>query len=167
MNLRATSLQVLDQLKDLLGQIRPDDYSKQIPIMKASVSQHVRHILEFYICLFQGLEKGSVNYDLRQRDERIERDKDFTFEIIRELEEKILHKNDNRDLVLTIRYGYDMATDVILNTNFEREIAYNIEHAIHHLAIIKPIIANHFQYIHLPDHFGIASSTIRHQNENH
>lgn len=166
MNLRTTTVLVLDQLKDMLEQIRPEDYSMQIPTLKASVSQHVRHILEFYICLFQGLEAGFINYDLRQRDERIESNIGFTIDLIKELQEKILQKQNNRDLVLTLRYGYDSASDVILNTNFKRELAYNIEHSIHHLAIIKPIITKHFQYIHLPDYFGIASSTIRHQNEN-
>lgn len=167
MNLRTTSVQVLDQLKDLILQIQPEDYSKQVPLLNASVSQHVRHILEFYICLFQGLDTGIINYDLRQRDERIERDTDFTLDLINQLQEKLLHKNNNQDLVLTLRYGYDSASDMMLNTNFEREIAYNIEHTIHHLAIIKPMITKNFQYIQLPDHFGIASSTVRHRNENH
>ncbi len=33
-------------------------------------------------------------------------------------------------------------------TNFEREMVYNIEHAIHHMAIIR--IALQHEYIHIP-----------------
>jgi hypothetical protein len=43
----------------------------------------------------------------------------------------------------------------------ERELAYNIEHTIHHMAIIKQSIIEHFTYIDLPEYFGVASSTVR------
>ena len=47
-------------------------------------------------------------------------------------------------------------------TNEERELVYNIEHAIHHMAIIRIGIENDFPHAHLPDKFGFAYSTIKH-----
>jgi len=49
-----------------------------------------------------------------------------------------------------------------IKTNALRELAYNIEHAIHHMAIIKIGINEVSPYILLPSAFGVASSTIRH-----
>jgi hypothetical protein len=167
MDLKITAKLVLDQLVIVLEQMKADHYALNIQILNASVSQHVRHILEFYICLFDGLQSGIINYDKRKRDPRIENDKAFTLELINEIKENINNQTLNDDLSLELKYGEEAEDIIPLSTNFYRELAYNIEHTIHHLAIIKPTIIEHFNYISLPEHFGIASSTVRFVNQKH
>ena len=167
MNLKIASKQVLDHLMIVIDQIKTEDYVLNISSLNASISQHTRHILEFYICLFNGLETGVVNYDNRERDPRIENDKQFTLGLIKQLKEKINSIENNYDLLLNVKYGDTSEANIQLNTNFFRELVYNIEHTIHHLAIIKQSIIEYFGYIALPDHFGIASSTIRYTNQKH
>ena len=89
MDLKITAKLVLDQLDAVLCQISAEHYSLNISSLNASVSQHIRHILEFYVCLYEGLKTGVVNYDNRKRDLRIENDRLFTQKLIRELKEKI------------------------------------------------------------------------------
>jgi len=165
MNLKVASKLVLDHLIVMMNQIKTEDYILNISSLNASVGQHIRHILEFYICLFQGLETGIVNYDNRKRDPRIENDLQFTKDLIGRLKEKINSIEENCDLQLQIKYGDASEMDIQLNSNFFRELAYNVEHTIHHLAIIKHFIIEDFDYIVLPDHFGIASSTVRYTNQ--
>jgi len=165
MDLKITAKLVLDQLDAVLCQISAEHYALNISSLNASVSQHIRHILEFYVCLFEGLKIGVVNYDNRERDPRIENDKLFTLELIKELKEKINNQVDNNNLILELKYGGISENNISLSTNYYRELAYNIEHTIHHLAIIKQSIINHFNYIELPNHFGIASSTVRYVNQ--
>ena len=165
MDLTITAKLVLDQLVILLDQMEDEDYAINIPALNASVSQHVRHILEFYICLFEGLKTGMINYDSRKRDPRIEKDKYFTLELIIEIKEKINNQVANNDLILELKYGEESEGNISLSTNFYREIAYNIEHTIHHLAIIKQSIIDQFKYVVLPNNFGIASSTVRYVNQ--
>jgi len=168
MDLKITAKLVLDQLVVVLDQIKADHYAMNIQILNASVSQHVRHILEFYICLFDGLQSGMINYDKRKRDPRIENDKAFTLELINEIKENISNRTVNDDLSLELKYGEEESEDSIrLSTNYYRELAYNIEHTIHHLAIIKQTIIEHFNYVELPENFGIASSTVRFVNQKH
>lgn len=167
MDLKITAKLVLDQLVVVLEQMKADHYALNIQILNASVSQHVRHILEFYICLFDGLQSGIINYDKRKRDPRIENDKAFTLELINEIKENIDNQTLNDDLSLDLKYGEEAEDIIRLSTNFYRELAYNIEHTIHHLAIIKPAIIEHFNYVALPEHFGIASSTVRFVNQKH
>jgi len=167
MDLKITAKLVLEQLVALLDQMKTEHYALNILSLNASVSQHVRHILEFYICLFEGLQTGMINYDKRKRDPRIENDKWFTLELIKEIKEKISNQVDNNDLILELKYGGESEDNIRLSTNFYRELAYNIEHTIHHLAIIKQTIIEHFNYVELPDHFGIASSTVRYVNQKH
>jgi hypothetical protein len=168
MDLKITAKQVLDQLASILGQMNADHYALKIPTLNASVSQHIRHILEFYICLFEGLKSGMINYDKRKRDPRIENDIAFTLELIDNIKTNISNQTVNVDLRLELRYGKEESEDSIrLSTNYYRELAYNIEHTIHHLAIIKQTITEHFNYVELPEHFGIASSTVRFVNQKH
>ena len=164
MDLKITAKLVLDQLDAVLCQISAEHYSLNISSLNASVSQHIRHILEFYVCLYEGLKTGVVNYDNRKRDLRIENDRLFTQNLIRELKEKINNQVDNNDLILELKYGDDSENNISLSTNYFRELAYNVEHTIHHLAIIKQPIIERFNYIELPDNFGIASSTVRYVN---
>lgn len=165
MDLKITSKLVLDQLIVVLDQIKAEDYALNILTLNASVSQHIRHIIEFYICLFEGLHSGLINYDSRNRDPRIENDKVFTLELIDEIKEKISNQTINIDLSLELKYGQESEDNIRLSTNYYRELAYNIEHTIHHLAIIKQTIIEHFNYVELPDNFGIASSTVRFFNQ--
>jgi hypothetical protein len=165
MNLKIASELVLDDLKVVVDQIRTEDYNLNILSLNASISQHIRHILEFYVCLFKGIQTGIINYDNRERDKRIESDRQFTSGLINQLKEKVNSIDRNSELSLEVKYGDISEKDIRLQTNLYRELAYNIEHTIHHLAIIKPSLSKEFSYIELPDHFGIASSTIRFTNQ--
>ena len=40
----------------------------------------------------------------------------------------------------------------------------NVEHAIHHMALIQVAVKNAFGHIELPPHFGVAYSTVQHQS---
>ena len=50
-----------------------------------------------------------------------------------------------------------------MKSSFYRELSYNIEHAIHHMALLKVAVKQTLTYISLPENFGVASSTIRYR----
>ena len=50
-------------------------------------------------------------------------------------------------------------------STFERELVYNIEHTIHHLALIAIGFRAYFPHVSLSEHFGVASSTVAHQKK--
>jgi hypothetical protein len=67
---------------------------------------------------------------------------------------------DNKELVLEAAYD-DNSTEIIsITTNYYREIAYNLEHTIHHMALIRVGITE-VSSIQLPDDFGVATSTVK------
>ena len=160
MDLKSASRNVLDQLALVIEQINPGDYKNGLDTLGASIGQHVRHILEFYLRLLKGSKTGVVNYDLRDRDLRIENDIQFALLTIQEIVDNI-ELIDSMDLRLELKYGNNDESNIVIDTNFNRELAYNIEHAIHHMAIIKNALKEFYGYVELPESFGIASSTIR------
>ena len=75
----------------------------------------------------------------------------------------IQSRPDNRTLKLEAGYDLDKEEFVTIETNFLRELVYNIEHVVHHMAIIKIGIREAAPKVKLPHDFGIAASTIRYQ----
>jgi hypothetical protein len=119
--------------------------------------------LEFFICFQQGCEKGLINYDKRAHDKLIENDKFIALAAIQQIQDFV--KTATHKQPLSLEVGYDLVKEnfVTVDTNYTRELVYNIEHAVHHMAIMKIGVREVAPYITLPADFGIAASTIRHK----
>lgn len=163
MNLKQACIKILDQLSEVTSQIKEQDYYKPIESLSHStIGQHLRHTLEFFICLEKGFEKGFVNYDKRSHDKLIETDKFLALSMISKIKEFITLQKEEKALTLEVGYD-DTDTFISLPTNYARELVYNIEHAVHHMALIKIGIKEAISYVKLPLDFGIAASTIRYK----
>ncbi len=164
MNLQIACTNILGQLSSLVNQISEEDFIKPADTLSHStIGQHLRHTLEFFVCFEQGFEKGLINYDKRAHDKLIESDKFIALAAIQRIQNFIQQQNE--DKVLKLEVGYDLAKEefVVVDTNYTRELVYNIEHAVHHMAIMKIGVREVAPYILLPPDFGIAASTIRHK----
>lgn len=167
MNLITSSTNILNQLIGLINQLSPQEYTAALPLlMDNSISKHLRHIVEFYDCLFKGVSEDSINYDLRERNPSIENDPEFAINFIQNCIDhlsKMELKNQPIELVTLLSPDGHEACTV---TSIDRELSYNVEHAIHHMAIIKIAIKQCFPHVKLSKDFGVAYSTIkfRHQN---
>ena len=165
MELIVAAHNILGQLEDVLTQIKQHDYARPSSILnKATIGQHVRHTLEFFVCLNDGLNRGIVNYDNRDHDKLIERDKQQALTLIDLIKTQIAQITDNPNLQLEGSYQVEGNSYFIIPTTYHRELAYNIEHAIHHMALIKIGFQDNAPYVQLPAGFGVATSTIRHQS---
>ena len=71
---------------------------------------------------------------------------------------------ENKDLQLEACYDEHAESPITLATNFYREVAYNLEHTIHHMALIRVGITE-VSDIELPEEFGVASSTIKYRQQ--
>ena len=76
MQLKNACLDILNQLAGVVRQMDEKDFCKPSKTLSNStVGQHLRHTVEFFICLEQGFNKGLINYDKREHDKLIESDK--------------------------------------------------------------------------------------------
>jgi len=164
MNLTEACSNILGQLTDLVDQIRESDFVKPAETLSDStIGQHLRHTLEFFMCFEHGFDKGLINYDKRAHDKLIESDKFLGMAAITRIKDFI--KKQKTDIALELEVGYDLAKEefVTINTTYTRELVYNLEHAVHHMALIKIGVREAAAYINLPAAFGIAASTIRYK----
>jgi hypothetical protein len=157
---------VLCQLTNAINQLEHTEYKKSIEnLSNSSIGKHVRHVIEFYQCMMKGCQEEIINYDNRVRDKMIEESREFAIQCIN----KFLFDLKTVDLkkTLTLEVTYGNGSEIKLTTTFEREMVYNIEHAIHHMALIKIGIKEINGEMELPIEFGVAASTIQHQQQNH
>lgn len=154
----------LQELDQLLMQLEPAAYSQKLELLSgASVGQHLRHILELYGCLFAGMKTGTVSYDQRSRDLRLETDLVFARETIRNLSSLLDAIETDKDLVLLSDFSAGEKEPFMIRTSLFRELAYNLEHSIHHQALIKIGLHDLRVSVQLDENFGFAPATIRYR----
>ncbi len=154
---------ILNQLTEAVQQLSKAEYVQPSKTLSgSSVGQHLRHTLEFFICLELGSHAGVINYDKRSHDKLIETDKEIALEVILRIREFVGRQTD-KSLLLEVAYDLSIDKSVSVQTNYLRELTYNIEHAVHHMAIMKIGIREVAAHIKVSNDFGVAASTIRHR----
>jgi len=154
---------VFVQLSETLNQLSNDEYSRSSTIlMKATIGQHVRHIIELFQCLEKGYDTGLVNYEKRKRDYKIETDKQLAVDLLKEVYRNI--EKPNKTIILEAEDYCDEVQIVSIPSNYYRELAYNLEHTIHHMALIR-VGVNEVSSVVLPEEFGVAYSTIKYRQQ--
>ena len=154
---------MLSQVADLVKKFNSQEFTESIPVLNNStIGQHVRHIVEFYVCLFEGSTKGEVNYEDRERNLLLETVPDFVLEKIEEC--KYFIQNEDLEKQITLEH---LIGDLLckIPTSLARELIYLAEHSIHHFAIIKIGMTQAFHEKSLPTNFGVADSTIRYNKK--
>ena len=150
----------LNELIDLLNQLSQIEYSKSCPdLSNATIGEHTRHIIEMFQCLENQCDSGIVNYDNRMRNIRIQTDTLFAIENIVTIQINLDKKNINLELLQIID-----GEEIRIASNYHRELLYNLEHCIHHQALIKVAVLQ-CETVKIDPNFGVARSTIEYRNQ--
>lgn len=161
--MKIISSQIFNQLSTIINQIREKDYRTNLTILREnSIGKHVRHILDLFDCVIDSSETGFLNYDQRKRCPHTETDKEFALQRIESVREKINVLDLEKEALLQQNFG---ELKIETPTTVKRELLYNIEHCIHHLAIIRIGIENNFKNVEIPENFGVAYSTVQHREK--
>ncbi|MBF6609246.1 MAG: DinB family protein [Flavobacterium sp.] len=147
----------LNELITLLRRLSDRQYAQQFEVLSgASIGEHTRHMVEMLQCLHQP-SGNVVNYDKRPRDQALQSETATAIDAIGSVLEKL--EVANRDLILEQVVGSE---SVQIQSNYHRELLYNLEHCIHHQALIK--VAMIQLGITADRDFGVARSTIEYRN---
>lgn len=154
----------LIMLKSLIIELKDKEYAYSSKLLSdASIGAHMRHILEFYLCLFDGTVSKIVNYDARKRDHQLEIDRKYALFTIDKIFSNISRLSINNELFLEGDFGANGSDVKKLKTSINRELAYCLEHSIHHQALIKiALLEQNLSALIHPD-FGVAPATLRYR----
>lgn len=155
---------VFNDLQNAILQMKCETYRTPCRhLFGATIGQHVRHIIELFQCLLTGADTGIVNYEKRERNIEIEQDPILAISLLRDIVDRIC--TENKTLTLHAAFGSDEEL-VEIDSNYFRELAYNLEHTIHHMALIRVGI-NEVSTIKVTESFGVAPSTIQYRKHVH
>lgn len=164
-SLFAAACSILSQLEVLVQELSDGEYRAPADILhSATIGQHVRHTLEFFICLQNGVATGLVNYDARAHNRDLETARELALTTLQAVKRFLGEQPPRDELWLASDYSAHLDEPVRIVTNFQRELAYNIEHAIHHMALIRIGLKEIAPHLRVPRNFGVAVSTLRHQS---
>lgn len=150
----------LTELSDLLSQLSNDDYTYPCEELSSStIGEHTRHIIELFQCLLNQYGSGTINYDNRLRDYGIQTNTNKAQMAIA----AIIYSMPKPDKNLVLQQVID-EIEVTIESNFHRELLYNLEHCIHHQALIKVAVLQ-LKHLQIDENFGVARSTIEYRKQ--
>ena len=122
-----------------------------------SVGGQFRHNLDFSGCLLKAVENGQIDYNDRERDIRVETDRQYAavrfgavIHRLNELKPRILGK--------TLLIRSEVEKRMWLPSSFAREVEFVHSHTVHHHALIAEKLAGFG--VTVGDNFGVAPSTL-------
>lgn len=150
-------LEVLNQLDDA---VYPD---VKHPFSEYGIGSHFRHCLDFYHAFLNGVEIGWIDYDNRQRDERIARDRLTAIQKIMEAIqglEQLSWLHEHTSLMVRLEdAGDELEVASWSSSSVRRELQSLVSHTVHHFALIGLMLQlNGFEVC---EDFGVAPSTLK------
>ena len=150
----------LNELNHLLEQLSEADYSNPcLELSNATIGEHIRHIIEMFQCLENQYDNGIINYDMRERNVLIQTNQGYALQVVKQIQNQ-LGRPDKKIVLQQLIDG----EEIRIESNYFRELLYNLEHCIHHQALIKVAILKH-QRLNVSENFGVARSTIEYRKQ--
>lgn len=152
---------LLDQLADVLAVLDTPNYcARPAAAVSGSVGEHVRHLLDHVAALVDVLPGATLSYDHRERGTVVEREPMRAVQEIDRLQRRLgaWRTGDCIPVPLQVVTRLTTAGDSVAAwSTCGRELAFVINHTIHHQALVAVLLA--WQGIAVPPRFGVAPST--------
>lgn len=162
MNVFSQLEEQVNRLHAVISTLPENAYQQKIPALyHSSIGDHTRHIVEILQCAVYGHANGVIDYHNRARNLQLAEHPGQAMAALQKLLQNCRLENK---AVSVIHGEADQRDNQVLSTYF-RELMYNVEHAIHHMALIK-VALFHLGVQDLPEGFGMAYSTIVYQKKN-
>lgn len=161
----AACVEVLEQGLDLLERIDDRFYSETggLPV-QSGVGAHFRHCIDFYQSFLAGVASGQIDYDRRERDTLVERDRAFAATrlrvVISELQSLSFDGGEAGVLVsLEAESGESSELPRWCISTVARELQFLLSHTVHHYALVALVLR--LQGFEPGEEFGVAPSTLK------
>jgi hypothetical protein len=154
-------LETVQQAKEFLLGLTAENYQVVIkPHFVSSAGTHMRHILDHYLALKDGLTQGFINYNKRNRYSDVESCPQtalLQWQILERWLTEVSQLDADMPLSVLCETSVDKTQNTQTKSTLARELVFVSSHAIHHfslLAVINSLLGNKDEM-----NFGIAPST--------
>ena len=156
-----SSIKTLSKSKSLLSILSNQDLCNiSVPPYYSCIGSHIRHILDIYDCVFDGIDIRLVDLTERTRDLKMHEDCAYALEnVLRVIKE--VENLEGTNLELKINVVDDLGLGKVeIEYTIAAILAQANSHAIHHYAIINYIL-NHLDIEIEDETFGFNPTTPR------
>jgi len=154
-------LETVQQAKEFLLGLTAENYQVVIkPHFASSAGTHMRHILDHYLALQDGLNQGLVNYNKRNRyssSESCPKAALLEWQKVEQWLKEVSQLDADKPLTVECETSINKTQNTLTQSTLARELVFVTSHAIHHfslLAVINSLLGNKDEV-----NFGIAPST--------
>lgn len=157
------NLLVLEQAVEVLQRMEDVIYADGGAASGISpVGVHFRHVFDHYRAFLSGLDAGMIDYDARDRQVPLERDRQLAIAtalgFIADLG-RLPAELAPRAIQVTVRsVATDDSSPDWSSSSIKRELQFLVSHTVHHYALIKELLRR--TGFEAGEDFGVAPSTI-------
>lgn len=153
----------LRQGLDLLAKLNDAAFAQShAACFGSSIGQHIRHNIDHYYSLLRGLDGGQIDYDARARDYRLETETVIASDALANIVDELQQISEgDLDRELSVQMDSGAAVPTPAKSTLRRELQFLLSHTVHHFALINVML--HVQSADMPPDFGVAPSTLKHQ----
>ena len=154
------NISVLKKIITIINNLNEDLWIQKIStINNETIGRHIRHIIDFYVSFFDGINEGLINYDNRNRNIEFEKNIKLAYNKIIDIINQLKYFEPN-DKVVNVIINHSIYGNRMQST-INRELMNLIDHSIHHGVIINLVLNTNFKYLNINEKF-YSPSTIEH-----
>ncbi|MDZ4846899.1 MAG: hypothetical protein SH857_15290 [Chitinophagales bacterium] len=164
MQLPEATEELFSNLRHYLAAMDETAYCMPIEALSNStLGQHTRHVIEFFQCIAEQSDSGVLSYDKRPRDHFIEESPKAALVALENISQWVESSFADRHLLLQVSVNETSDATTLIPTTCLREWNYALEHAIHHMAMIRIGAKFATPDLALPENFGVGYATIKYR----
>jgi len=160
------NIEFLAQARALLESLSDADFVAPGPGgLRGGVGPHLRHVLDHYELLLEGIATQTVDYDVRARNTPAESDRRLALERLAGIARRLADMGEvdaARALVVKVDSG-EAGARCEGASSVGRELQFLVSHTVHHFAVIAVLLR--VRGIDPGRDFGVAPSTLKHEVE--
>jgi hypothetical protein len=156
-----SQLETVQQAKAFLLGLSAENYQVVLkPHFASSAGAHMRHILDHYLALKDGLHQGLINYNKRNRYSEVESCPQMAllqWQKVEQWLQEVSQLDTKMPLTVACEASVNKTQNTQTKSTLARELVFVSSHAVHHfslLAVINSLLGNKDEI-----NFGIAPST--------
>src|SRR4051812_15204947 len=155
-----TALQQAITLLPMLGEAQ---YRQKLPAcFNASVGGHIRHNVDHYLSFLAGIEKAQIDYEARERDARLESDRDYAVSVLEQITTRLRAlASEDKPVDVRMENTEETSADAWGQSTTRRELQFLLSHTIHHYALVA--VSCRLLGVEPSADFGVAPSTLRYR----
>lgn len=166
MNAKQGTILLAAQMTGLLERLDKTVFTRPLPLFNGgTIGQHVRHILECYVCLLEGGRYAHVDYSSRQRNATLSECPGAALAVLDYIAGAVKRQDEHQWMQIDGEFPEAPVRDErpVYFSSMGRELQYAFEHAVHHLAMIRIGLEAYFPEIPVEADLGVAPSTLKYR----